>query len=57
MRGRLRLLVCVVWVWWLKGLFVVLWVCWGLDAFRKWSVSIDLQYTLENLGGDQIFLG
>ena len=22
-RGRLRLLVCDVWVWWLKGLFVV----------------------------------
>jgi len=33
-RGRLRLLVCVVWVWWLKGLFVVRGVCWG-----AWCVS------------------
>ena len=29
----------------------------GLDAFRKRRVSIDLQYSLGNLGGGQISLG
>ena len=33
-RWRLRLLACVVCVWWMKELFVVRWVCW-----RPWCIS------------------
>ena len=58
-RGRLRLLVCVVCVWWLRESENFLWCAEcaeGLGAFRKRWVSIDLQYSLENLGECQTSL-
>jgi hypothetical protein len=54
-RGRLRLLVCVVCVWWLRDLWCAE-CAEGFGAFRERRVSIDLQYSLESLGGGQVSL-
>ena len=56
-RGRLRLPVRVVCVWWLEVFFVVRLVCRGPCCVAWTGGNIDLQYTLEDLGGHQIVLG
>ena len=58
LRGRLiRLPVCVVCVWWLRVVFVVRLVCRRFCCVTSTGGSIDLEYTLEDLGGRQIFIG